>query len=114
MQVKYPLKRKTFVSEEGRQALPVIDLSSELEFDVMYATETVFQYDENQRSYERQVKVFLNKLVEEAVNHYPLFRKLIKEMFTLTKEGTSKVLKNKIGMKFRENMPTYSKEEIAK
>lgn len=64
MQVKYPQKRKAFVSEEGRKALPKIDLTSDLEYDVMYQTATTFEYDPTRRGYERKVKLFLNRLIE--------------------------------------------------
>jgi hypothetical protein len=87
MQVKYPLKRKTFVSEEGRQALPTIDLSSQLEYDVMYQTGTIFTYDDSRRSYEKGVKIFLNRLVEETVQSYPQFRRLVKSVFTVCCDG---------------------------
>lgn len=101
MQIKYPLKRKTFIGEEGRHAIPVIDLSAELENDILYQTKISFFYNERHSSYEKQIKLFLNKLVAETVAHAPRFRHLVRELFTLESPNGDRLLKHKIGTKFR-------------
>jgi hypothetical protein len=53
--------------------LPIIDLSGEMEYDVMYQTGTVFEFDEGRKGYEKQIKLFLNRLMEESKAHFPTF-----------------------------------------
>jgi hypothetical protein len=109
MMVKYPQKKKTFISDEYREAIPVIDRSTDPQFDMIRKTGCFFRYDPDRIDYYRQIKIFLNKLILESRNHYKEFRTVMREVFRLSPHNE---LKHFISMKFRENTPIFTKEEI--
>lgn len=68
--VKYPQKKKTFVSEEHREAIPVFDRSLDPHFDMVRATGCFFKHHEDSKDYYKDIKVFLNRLILESKKHF--------------------------------------------
>jgi len=97
MMVKYPQKKKTFISEEYREAIAVMDRSTDPQFDMVVKTGCFFKYDPQRKDYQRQIKIFLNKLILESRAHYKTFAKIMKGVFKIE----SGEVKNSISMKFK-------------
>ena len=110
MMVKYPQKKKTFISEEIRNAIPSMDESEDPTYDFIHSSKGYFQYDESRRSYSTKVKTMLNALMSESQKYLPAFKIIVEELFTVGPDRHR--LKNLIGMKFKENSPQYSKREL--
>lgn len=87
MMVKYPQKRKTYISEEIRNAIPVKNESEDPEFDVIRNTGNYFEFDPTKKSYCKKVKILLNRLMTESQKHLPEFRRLMKGIFTVQRGG---------------------------
>lgn len=85
-----------------------MDRSDELRFDYLSNTQFSFEYDETRKTYQRKIKGFMNRIIEESQSHVKEWRGLMRDMFTI--EG--KELKNLVGMKFKENTPKFSQKEI--
>lgn len=83
MMIKYPQKQKAYVSDEIRNAIQSMDRSDELQFDYLSNTNFGFDYDETRRSYQRKIKGFMNRIVEESQNHVKEWRALMKDVFTV-------------------------------
>lgn len=71
MMVKYPQKKKTYISEEIRNAIPVKDESEDTSFDIIRNTKTFFTYDRTMKSYSKNIKILLNKLITESAKNLP-------------------------------------------
>jgi hypothetical protein len=101
MMITYPQKKRIQISEEMRKAIPVFDDSEDPCFDFIRNTGLFFEYDSSKRSYLRNVKRLLNRLMTESEKHFQSFQELMGELFTLGEESEGYQLKNKIGKKFK-------------
>lgn len=62
--------------------------------------------------YSHNIKELLNKLISAAKSHLPEFRRLINETFTIGEEAEQRTLDSLSGMKFKEDMPLYTEDEM--
>lgn len=119
--VRYPQKSKVFVSEEANNLLYEINNSSLKEFSMLRRLDVHFNpyfgFDKKQMDnvviatdYSRTIKQFLNKLITAAKTHLPQFRRLMTEVFTIGED--KRIVDNLCGMKFKEDMPLYTGEEM--
>jgi hypothetical protein len=104
MMVKYPQKKKAYVSEEVMTAIPTMDRSGDPEFDVLANTGCGFRLDPTRKGYLRQLKAFINRLIVETKQHFRGFQRTMRALFRL--DGVE--LDNKIGMKFKDDTPLFT------
>lgn len=114
LEVHYPQKGKTFVSDEVNSLLKVMDDTKRREFSLLKRLDinfnpcsgvsrkeeasVVFSGD-----YSHKIKLLVNKLISLAQKYFPPFRKFLDNVFAVDED--KKVLPYLSGMKFKENTP---------
>jgi hypothetical protein len=89
-------------------AIKTLDNSMEPQYDYLRNTGLLFEYDETRKSYAQTIKKALNRIIEESERQFSTWECLMKGVFNL--EGRE--LHSRIGMKFKENTPLYTEDEI--
>lgn len=66
-------------------------------------------------NFNKKIKLLINELIKESRNFFEGFRLLMKDVFTIAVSSSSEktlIQEYKIGMKFQNNLPLYTYEEL--
>jgi hypothetical protein len=98
--MKYPRGGQSFVPGDLMAVFKEFDLSEDLEFDILKNANIYFG-SEKDSEVSRDIKTFLNKLMNETDVNYPKFEKMMQEKVFVVEgeEGEKKTLNYKIGRK---------------
>jgi hypothetical protein len=100
LKMKYPRGGQSFVPGDLMAVFKEFDLSEDLEFDILKNANIYFG-SEKDSELSREIKIFLNKLMNETDINYPKFEKMMQEKVFVVEgeEGEKKTLNYKIGRK---------------
>jgi len=78
---KYPPSKNKIVDTELANVISEVNRTFDLQNDILRNAGMNFAIDE-QRDFTRSIKVWLNMIISESKRVFPLFKQVIKEIFT--------------------------------
>lgn len=112
---KYPPSKHKILDTDLAKHITEVKRTGDLHYEILRNAGFTFADDTGKVDFSREIKLWLNRLVEEVKRTYPTFRHRMKELFMGREnsiDGESDEVEYEINSKISETVETYTESEL--